>query len=746
MTERTTRRLLAALLALFALLGSGYAAQTPLFESPDESSHLQVIQALARERRLLPPAFPDEPVSTGRAMASTLRYRDPPLYYTPPLYHALGALLVGGALEDLPERLVPSPSWEAGYAPERGADPYNKNVYAHLPGENPAQSATFRAALVLRALSLLFGAVTVVSAYAIARRLRPGPEGRGVALGAASVVALNPQFVALSAGVTNDPLTNAIFGMALLGMVGHLLAPISWRRWAALGALVGAGLLVKQSAMLLLPLGAMAIVGPWIAAQPFPWRRAIACGAAYAGAALAVGGWWYARNALLYDDPLGLATHFESQVALQGFGLHEALLTFRSYWASFGWALLEAPTAFYILAGIALLLSAAGLIRAARPGGSIRRAPAGTRRGLLLLGVALALNAASLTRWAVATGAPYGRLLFPSATAVGTFVAWGLAEWRDHRAARLLLGALLLGAVAAAALIPWLLLRPAFAHPAVAALPEAMEPLEVEFAPGIRMRGYRLEEGPWHPGERVALATFWESGAAPEQRYSVWVQVSSADPTARVAGETRWLGGTLYPADLWRAGELARQRHALVLPPWAPAPALYWVHLGLLDAEGNRVPLAGGDDVVTLPPRRLRPTVRVVRPAHPLTARVGDHVQLVGYEAKLGAAGAVTLTWRAAATPAADYAVFVHLVDGEGHLLAQHDGPPVAGAYPTSWWLPGDVVVDPHPLARDDLPVGPLELRVGLYDPATGRRLPAYDAEGAPYPEDAVIIPIRNTQ
>ena len=50
-------------------------------------------------------------------------------------------------MDDLPALVIPSPSWEAGFAPRADTDPWNKNVYVHRAEESFAQSATMRAAL-----------------------------------------------------------------------------------------------------------------------------------------------------------------------------------------------------------------------------------------------------------------------------------------------------------------------------------------------------------------------------------------------------------------------------------------------------------------------------------------------------------------------------------------------------------------------------------------------------------------------
>ncbi|MCK4316337.1 MAG: hypothetical protein KAX24_11250, partial [Anaerolineae bacterium] len=100
----------------------------------------------------------------------------------------------------------------------------------------------------------------------------------------------------------------------------------------------------------------------------------------------------------------------------------------------------------------------------------------------------------------------------------------------------------------------------------------------------------------------------------------------------------------------------------------------------------------------------------------------------------------LTLVWRAEEVPDADYTVFVHLVDQGGALVAQADHPPLDGAYRTSFWAPGDVVRDPYRLTVDDA-VTPCActLLVGMYDPRTGNRLPAYDGLGTRFENDAIV-------
>jgi hypothetical protein len=82
----------------------------------------------------------------------------------------------------------------------------------------------------------------------------------------------------------------------------------------------------------------------------------------------------------------------------------------------------------------------------------------------------------------------------------------------------------------------------------------------------------------------------------------------------------------------------------------------------------------------------------------------------------------VVLYWEAADLVAGDYTVFVHLIDGQGRLLAQQDNMPVGGSAPTSGWPAQTLIRDNYRIALPEgVAAGPLTVAVGLYD-AVGRR------------------------
>lgn len=109
---------------------------------------------------------------------------------------------------------------------------------------------------------------------------------------------------------------------------------------------------------------------------------------------------------------------------------------------------------------------------------------------------------------------------------------------------------------------------------------------------------------------------------------------------------------------------------------------------------------------------RFGETLRLLTPAWPSTTWAGTDL-------------ALRLTWQALASGGGDLTAFVHLVDANSRLVAQHDAPPGAGAPPTSQWMAGDTVSEVVTLSLPaGLPAGTYTLQAGLYHSDTLERLP----------------------
>ncbi len=169
------------------------------------------------------------------------------------------------------------------------------------------------------------------------------------------------------------------------------------------------------------------------------------------------------------------------------------------------------------------------------------------------------------------------------------------------------------------------------------------------------------------------------------------------------------------------AGTRVRVETDLVIPPDASGD--FSIQVGAMELARLRVePRAG-----------IAPAGAIT---HPTDYRFGDSIHLVGYDLpqtqfRAGDAVPITLYWRADRPIATSYTAFVHLVGAQFNpkqnnpLWGQIDSVPRDGAYPTTAWLPNEIVSDTYRVPIDaNAPAGTYQIEVGLYDPATGARLP----------------------
>ena len=126
--------------------------------------------------------------------------------------------------------------------------------------------------------------------------------------------------------------------------------------------------------------------------------------------------------------------------------------------------------------------------------------------------------------------------------------------------------------------------------------------------------------------------------------------------------------------------------------------------------------------------------------------RFGDNIRLLGYklDASLVESGEpvrLVLYWQALAEIEREYTVFVHILDASGQLVAQRDSMPRDNMLPTTHWLAGRVIDDPHllPLPQGIEP-GRYRVAVGLYHWVTGERLPVQHLDGEVLPNGVLLL------
>jgi hypothetical protein len=125
----------------------------------------------------------------------------------------------------------------------------------------------------------------------------------------------------------------------------------------------------------------------------------------------------------------------------------------------------------------------------------------------------------------------------------------------------------------------------------------------------------------------------------------------------------------------------------------------------------------------------------------PAVARFEDGLELLswGFEPEGEGQTRVRLRWRAAQPLSTDYTVFVHLVRDDA-VVGQDDGAPGNGFYPTSWWRPGDEIVDEHVV---DSSYDPRQDRivVGWYEWSSMRHLRIVWREQGELGQDRLTLP-----
>jgi hypothetical protein len=233
--------------------------------------------------------------------------------------------------------------------------------------------------------------------------------------------------------------------------------------------------------------------------------------------------------------------------------------------------------------------------------------------------------------------------------------------------------------------------------------------------------------------------------------YTVFVQLVGGE-NSRVAERHTYPGLGRFPTSLWPVGQAFCDVYRLHVQDWAPVPELYDLVIGLYNAEtSERLACYDRDGALIEYPviSQVRVTPKeplAVAPAHRLDCRLGAGIRLLGFDMdgplSENETVTVTLYWHALEAPVDDYTSFVHLVSGRGDIVAQHDGIPRGGRYPTPAWQVGDIVPDKHILVipavlRDE----PSTLAVGMYHSDTGVRLPAA-GPGGRVADDLILLPL----
>ncbi|MSQ23083.1 MAG: hypothetical protein EXR58_00805 [Chloroflexi bacterium] len=261
----------------------------------------------------------------------------------------------------------------------------------------------------------------------------------------------------------------------------------------------------------------------------------------------------------------------------------------------------------------------------------------------------------------------------------------------------------------------------------------ALKPVEADFGV-LNVRGYRLDNfglASFQAGRKSSMMLAWD---VLDPDYPGWAEM-------RLFGHLQDGSGRLWAA--------AADDYAALVGRWQlHDTVLYWLELDLpgdmptggytfetgfyrFAASGiEHLPLFQGRNSIgsTL---RIGP-LKIGAVGPPQTA--GPDIAVFGSQ-EVGIADvnrigdAVELTWRALVKPFRSYTVFVHALDTQGNIVAQHDSPPMNGSYPTALWDLDEIVRDVHPLGSDLRLASSLE--IGLYDSQSLQRQVVHMPDGS---------------
>ena len=279
----SARWIVGLLTAAFIAAGAAFAAATPLFQSPDEPTHLDMARHYA--------SHPTE--GAGPSLRQTQGLR--------------GAIAATGLRDEaLPPDFSRIPETRpdyldfAGYGGDTPATTgcpvsCQNYQYIHPPGwyllVSPVVAVLHAAPFpdlvrVLRAIDVLLASVAVWATWYIARQVWPDHPRR--ALFAASLTACFGPLIATAAAVNNDSLMLALMASSLAVMARILRHGTEPRSVLLLGVLIGAGLLTKGEFLVITGVAVLTLlVAPRREAL---WRTALRF-----GVPSALGALWWAR-------------------------------------------------------------------------------------------------------------------------------------------------------------------------------------------------------------------------------------------------------------------------------------------------------------------------------------------------------------------------------------------------------------------------------------------------------------------
>jgi 4-amino-4-deoxy-L-arabinose transferase-like glycosyltransferase len=642
--------------------------------------------------------------------------------HQPPLYYALGALLISATSRDDITGYLRSNDLIFTWGRREG----NHNQWLHPP--TPPRGDTHRAIWTLRLFSLALACGTL---WCIYRAAHLATGSAAVALTAMLTTASIPTFAAISASANNDNLVTFLSAAAVFWTLHAMRHGLRKYDWALIALIVSAIALTKFTGLSVV---AVIALGLWFAVRhgTITRQQAFTVLGAIALFTALNAGWWYARNWSLYGDPLALeATQAlwgrDFAVASESGGLMaEIPRIWQSFWLMIGhlhqpvWGPLWFYAAVLLVCGLAVIgwvMTRVFFTPHPQP-----LSHSGERSAIWVLALAALLPVGLLVYGTRTVDISYGRLLFPGLVGIVPLLVMGWRRLFGRFAVICALPLLVMTVV-----MPYTLIRPAYpALEAVTALPESAIPLNIRTDEGLTILGYEPLPRLIEQFDAPPLTIYLSGNDARNPALTVsWLSPVKAQNIGQI---------TVYPG-MSPTDALAEDA---IYRAVVPTARLFSgcdscdIDTGLLRLELKWQTDGISSLPTTLSDGQAAPIVldgpvyvdAGTIPADDVLATFGTAIRLLDVQMALrNDVLDLRLQWMIDAVPPPDLTLTVQIFDAAGEFVMNADGE-IAG-YPARVWIPGTAVIDERLIELpDDLSAGTYTVTVGWYTRGDLARLP----------------------
>ena len=693
-------------LLFYVIFGFSFMVATPILEASDELWHFGMVEYLRESGG----ALPEHDVSDAEQIYENNRdtiYRQEGSQ--PPLYYYTMALLTSPIdISDADNYREPNPHVRAGEPDSWG----NKNLVLHSVDGVPLTSTPL-AIYWMRLLGLVMGAVTVWAVFKSGELIAPHRPVVGLLAGV--MTAFNPMFLFISASVNNDNMIIMLNSVVILLALQTIREGFNLRRSILLAILLGLATLTKLSALVLVPV--IAIAALWVARRDKDWTGLLVLGGAMFVAWATISGWWYWRNIQLYGELFGTQTMAAvAGVRTDPFTIGSLLSEFegfrQGYWGVFGAFNIVTNPLMYALADFIVFIGIFGVMFLVAQLVSIQDFSFARRElslVLFLLGIVL-IGIIAYINWTSMTYASQGRLLFPYFAAISPLLAVGLVE--------ILWWVLFLltppdrSYVRAGDAVPEPILRESLRYPIIFVtaffmlfsiftilpnyraprpldeLPEGVEQVYARYD-NIELIGYDRRNARYFPGENVRLTLYWRVIEPTEDDLSL--AIALIDPFQDVISErtiSTYPGAGTLRTSTWEAGKIYADTYEIGLSRninsrYPFELAVNWYNE---DPDNRIASLNDVDNPITVELAMGAVVKASVRPSLAGLELINDNmvafrtfggiIVMEGYAYNVLADGLtfdVEVLWDSRNNIEVAYTTFMHIYDDEGTLVTQSD-------------------------------------------------------------------------